>query len=1018
MQKKTKYKSSNNFRAAFSISVFLCILGAGINSLLFYKSFFRTLSKLNEEPIAQVSFKYKTASRRFLERPVWDRLKKLSDLYNGDTVHTSSGAEATITFIDGNTMLLSESTIAQIFYSEGGVASARLSGGQVTVDSSQSENGFSLDSDGFVLSLESGGKLSATSSESGVPGSGGNASGGAESSGSVQIISGNARLFASGGEEKTVQGGEAVSLSGGNSGEKITPALVSVSSPFRDEKIIYHTEGFCDVPFRWRTENLPPDATLALQIYSDRKMRNLLHEKDISGADGYSVPLGNGNYFWKITLSENGEEKSVSGKFSVYQSLPPVLIAPSENYSAGYGTKNPSVRFVWSESPFADYYELSVSMDEHFENPVSVQRVSQTSRTLQSLGEGNYFWRVRPFYKINGEGFSVSSATGAFRIEKQVSISPPVLLVPRNENLVNIDEIFGGTYFSWKRDREAAEYEFSANDSEDFSEPKVALFTEKNFISLQVSELFSSGKWFWSVRAKDSEGNFSPRSEIRSFFAVNGNSEIRTIEPSDGFVVAENLLPDTKFTWKKNLPQDLKTRINIATDSEMRNLVYSAEAPEFGISGIRLPEGEYFWNLSAGTESGSVYENRNIINPQENSSPDAALSENGNSLSSSSSSPAISSSVKSFSVAGLLDKTDLIQPVGRAVVRENEMYEFSWNEVQGADYYRIDVFRSSTGENVYSNNVYGTSVSVDMFSGEGFENRADYRYEVQARANAVPGIASRRTGKVAESYFNLVKLYPVEIVKPEKGTHFDGAQAILNPQSLVWQSSSEVRSAQVVVTKTDENPNLVVIKVPSDEEMRKEGGMKIAPNEVLLDNEDGLTEGRYEIVVLAETVDGFDISNTDEKYKGRFTVGAVPPLETALNLETNPPRLDAAYLSENARSGNIAVNFSWGKVNEATGYEIRVYRNSSGRQILRIESAENSYRLDFLELPLEQRKIFQNGTFRWSVSGIRRIDTDGDGVPDKIFQRSRESERKEFSVEVPEVKKTKAKGVSNPYGEK
>lgn len=1013
MQKKTKYKSSNNFRAAFSLSVFLCILGAGINSFLFYRNFYRTLSKLNEEPIAQVSFKYKTASRRFLERPVWDRLKKLSDLYNGDTVHTSQGAEATITFIDGNTMLLSESTIAQIFYSEGGTASARLSGGQVTVDSSQSQNGFSLDSDGFVLSLESGGKLSATSSESALSGADGNAESGTESSGSVQIISGNARLFSSGGEEKSVVSGEAVSLSGGNSGEKIASPLVSVFSPAQDEKIVYHSEGLFDVPFRWRTENLPSDAKLNLQVYSDRKMRNLVHEKDISGADGYSVPLGNGNYFWKITLNgtsqdesvqneneQSGREKSVFGKFSLYQSLPPALIAPSGNVYSSYGAKNPSIRFVWTESPFADYYELSVSSDESFENPVYVQRVSQTSRTLQSFGEGNYFWRVRPFYKINGEGFSGSSEKGTFKVERQISLSSPVLLVPRNENLVNIDEIFGETYFSWRRDREAAEYEFSANDSEDFSEAKFVLSTEKNFVSLAAAEHFAPGKWFWSVRSKDSEGNFSPRSEIRTFFAVNGNSEIRTIEPSDGFSVAENLLPDTKFTWKKNLPQDLKARINIATDAEMRNIVYSADAPEFGISGIRLPEGEYFWNLSAGSE------------PQDFSGNQGGVSRSG------AEGNTISSSVKSFSVSGLLEKTDLIQPLGRAVVREGELYEFSWNEVSGADYYRIDVFRSSDGENVYSNNVYGTSVSVDMFSGEGFENRADYRYEIQARANAVPGIASRRTGKVAESYFNLVKLYPVEIVKPEKGAHFDGAEAILNPQTLVWSSSSEVRSAQVIVTKTDENPNLVVIKVPSDEIMQSENGMKIAPNEILLDNEEGLTEGRYEIVVRAETVDGFDISNTDEKYKGRFSVGAVPPLETALNLETNPLRIDAAYLSENARKGNVSLDLSWSKVNDATGYEIRVYRNSSGRQVLRIESAENSYRIDFLELPLEQRKIFQNGTFRWSVSGIRRIDTDGDGIPDKIFQRSRESERKEFSIEVPEVKKTKGKGVSNPYGEK
>lgn len=988
MQTRTKYKSSNNSRAAFIFAVCLCILGAATNFVLFYKNFYRTLSKLNEEPIAQITFKYKTAERRFLERPVWDRLKKLSYLYNGDTVHTVSGAEATITFIDGNVMLLSESTIAQVFYTEGNAgkktASARLSGGQVTVDSSLSDNGFSLDSAGNVLTLESGGKLSATN----VSSSDGADAENAANSNSVQILSGVAKVLNSEGVEQAVTEGEVFELEK----EEIEVSRITLLTPSPNEKIIYHTEGLCEILFNWKAENISSSSNLALQIFSDKKMKNLVLETDVSEKDSYQALLSGGNYYWKMTLSNASEqteneasqgEKSLSGKFQVMQSLAPVLIAPKQNYLSTYSTKNPSLRFVWSESDFADYYELEIASDNAFENQIYSERVSQTSRTLQTLSEGTYFWRVTPFFRTNGEGFASSSETGTFTIEKRIDLSAPALLTPQNESFINLEKDFAKTYFSWKRDRNAFEYEFLANDADDFENPKIVLNTDKNFISISSSDSLAEGKWFWRVRMKDSDGNVSPYSETRSFYAANGNVEIRTIEPSDGFRVAETLVPDTRFTWKQNLPQDVKTKIYIATDEKMQNLVYSSVVPEFGISGINLKEGEYFWSLGT--------------------SEDSAIQ--------------VSSSPKRLVVSGLLNEATLIQPLGKTVVREGIPYDFEWSEVFDADYYRIDVFRSSTEELVYSNNIYETSVSVDMFSGKGFVDNEDYRYEIQARANAIQGVQSRRSGKISEGRFHLIKLRPVQIDSPKRNTRFDGAEAILNPESLVWSSVTDVSFAQVIVTKTDERPNQIVIKIPSDSDMESPNGRKIAPNRILLDTKDGLQEGTYEIVVKAETTEGYDISNTEEKYKGRFSVGPVPPLEETKNLVSDPQRFDMAYFIENIGAEHYWLNLSWDKINEATGYEVSIYESNSRNLLLRFETEEPSFSLDLLSLSEDERQKLQNGIFKWNVQGIRRIDSDKDGVLDKILQRSRGTESGEFEIDVPKPKKSKARGVRNPYGE-
>ena len=118
MKKKIKSRSSSNFFYSFCVAIFVCFTGAAISSVLFYRSFFRALTKMNETPIATITFKYKTAQRKFLERVVWDRLQQNSPVYNGDTIHTSALSEATIWFSDGNIMELSENTMAQVFLSE------------------------------------------------------------------------------------------------------------------------------------------------------------------------------------------------------------------------------------------------------------------------------------------------------------------------------------------------------------------------------------------------------------------------------------------------------------------------------------------------------------------------------------------------------------------------------------------------------------------------------------------------------------------------------------------------------------------------------------------------------------------------------------------------------------------------------------------------------------------------------------------------------------------------------------
>ena len=162
MKKKTRSKSRNDLLIPFLIAIILCLIGAAISYWFFHNSFFRALTKMNEVPIATITFKYKTAERKFMERVVWDRLRQNSPVYNGDTIHTADISEATIWFDDGTTLALDENTMAQVFLHDDGTLGAELGFGNASVDSAADGMDFAFTRDGNQVRIKGGSPFSAS----------------------------------------------------------------------------------------------------------------------------------------------------------------------------------------------------------------------------------------------------------------------------------------------------------------------------------------------------------------------------------------------------------------------------------------------------------------------------------------------------------------------------------------------------------------------------------------------------------------------------------------------------------------------------------------------------------------------------------------------------------------------------------------------------------------------------------------------------------------------------------------
>ena len=977
MKKKTRSRLSNSLLLPFCIAIFICMIGAGTNSWLFYTSFFRALSKQNEAPIATITFKYKTAQRKFLDRVVWDRLRQDSPLYNGDTIHTAALSEATIWFNDGNVMNLMENTMAQVFLNADLTATVELEDGYATVDSSDAENGMTLSAGGMQVAVKAGTSISAGSSSDTTDD--GTGTGTISKGLSVQVLKGSAEVVSADGKTVEIAQGEEVSV--GDAGTPARPTL-TVLSPTVNQKILYHNQGTTDVHFNWNG-----DVTdTSLQISKTKDFSDILYTLNSSGINETDIKLESGTYYWKLDGTEGGtnQQEAIksglikSGKIQVIQSMPPAAVTPTPNYSFSYRTRTPAVRIIWTESPYASTYKLEISRSPDMSNPIIEQRTTTTSSIISTLGQGSYYWRVTPYYTMNKIGFAAPGEIQNFVIERKGQLTSPELLIPSDSGIVNTEENAKTSSFSWKIENEAQRYTLKIADNQNLRNPIVSIDTTENFYSLDTRKTrLKDGKWYWAVSMRDSEGNVSPVSQVRTFYAMKGIPEQHTVEPADGYRCALVLLPDTKFTWKRNLPETFESVLQIAEDSNFRNIVYTAPVNSTSLKGINLPLGSYYWRLK------SV----NSVDETELSTPP-----------------------KSLNIIGNLEAASLSAPVARAVARETIPYKFTWNDVPDADYYKLSIYRIRDDSLVYENIVYEPEDNVDMFNPKEFRDHENYRWRVQAFANEVPGYSSRRTGRLSEETFYLIKLRPVEISSPKKGTEFNGVDAILNPAKATWSTVDTVAKAQFVVRKTDEQ-NKEVIKIPTDEQMQN--GKTVAPNTVLLDNEEGLRPGKYEIIVYAETVDGVDISNTDRKYIGSFTILPIEPLNGVNNLNTNPALLNAEYLRdpENPRT----ITLSWDKVRNATDYILEI-RDKKNKPVL-TETVTNatSYEIDFMKLYEGDRTMFSKGTFKWSVYPVRKIDTDKDGVLDKVLQEGPASDST-FSTDIPSPKKSKAKGAKNPYG--
>ena len=917
-RKNTKSNPSSSNRGADIVVVALSLLIVFFSSYLFVQSLNRTFSRSDKTPVATVTFKYKAVQRRFLDRAVWDRPQQHSPVYNGDTIRTAPSAEATIYFTDRNIVELGSSTMIQVFV-QNEESQIHLDTGLVSVETSG-------DSDMLISSGNTTAKLSRGSTFRADK----------NNAGALQFVveKGSASVSGADGTEQAQVLTEGAVMQAGSE-----LPLVMIS-PGKSVKLLDQSARGVDVPFKWHS-SLPAGEALVLETSPLGTFAEETQQYPVTGLTEYTLTGQSRSFYWRLYASGTGplDSSAVSGKVSVIAAPSPVLLEPAVEAKYTYSELLPTVRFLWEGNTLAASYLLEVADNPELNNPQFSRFVNTQSVSLSRFGEGTWYWRVTPRYLIGAKNEAEPSKVGFFHIERIAAASETATKVFFPQTVAETARGKEMT-FAWKKLSETKSYRIKVAKDVQMRDVVVDTVVDANSFKLSdAAALLPNGDYYWTVAGINSTGVEMAATLPVKFKTINSDFSLRSIFPPDGYIIADTLCPDIRFTWKTNIEEE--KRFQVSASADFATLTIDTKTTGNGLEGIRLPEGTWYWRVVADSAGGVV---RTAANRME--------------------------------IAPPLEKPRLFDIGSTVVVFPEGKNVFAWSSVDGADHYKVRIIRVGYEDTPLYENLFITGTRIEL----PLQHVKDGNFRISIQGFAAASVRStRRYGLAIDHDFTLKQVRPVELVYPADGASIKGLDAALHPSSFKWSSDVPPASSRLILRKNGVAKPVFQVSNPQYE-------VKAPP----------LEAGKYTWEVKASVLEGFDISSTKPF---TFTVLKIPPLPAASFREpTANAVLNAAFFKSNR-----SIDFQWSKVPDATHYRFTLRNAAGRAIFtaeLQAEAAQQPA-LNFTEITrlsrgvftaevvaqrrLRNGKVFQGGTvarlpFQIDLPKSRAVTTDETGV--------------------------------------
>jgi hypothetical protein len=904
--------------AAVSAAVLLGVAGL---LYLFVLDMNAYSSRVGERSLGTVVFKKLSATRKAPSGLGWERMRNNSPVFNMDTLRTAGFSEATVNFDDGTSLDIFENSMLKLDFGAQAKDLEFLSG-EISVGSSREGTSYTISGAVGRIDVDKGSKATFSRDADRL---------------SVEVSQGSASLVRSDGSSQAISQDQELQVDVKSGEAKIVERPLLATKPERNARLLCASEARSSIDFAWKLEGSPASAAEAAERRS--------YELDISASKDFEDPaivlrnlgtgtrvpiaglagggraadkgeegkppaaLGDGTWYWRVR-DDRGRE-SQARRFSLVSAAPPRPIFPDDKAAYAYRRIKPDIRFSWTGMDAAGVYLFEIASDANFSKPAVRTRATTTSLSVSDLGEGSWYWRVKPVHAFETVGRAEEAEVRSFRIDKSAEMAALSPSSPVEGSLYQIQDAEGkGLAFAWEPQQEAVSYELLVSRSKDLSSPLMSVPAKQAYLKLSGAEcaaLRKAGSYYWGLRWRDREGNVSPASAARSLTGIDGSIAIRLSFPPEGYRIADSLVSNTRFAWKTNVPA--RTEFQVAGDRGFEGMAYKETVSADTLIGRAWPSGRYWWRLRTYNVDGSVF---------------------------------LETQPRGFEVVDPFPGVELAKPAPGALLylRDREQTEFSWKPIPFADYYKVTLRSSADGYAaplLERGLVEGTSLPFAL----GELPSGSYRLSIQAFAAASP-VTTRIIGYIADHDFTYKRITRIKLASPAEGDRLPGLDARRGKAVFAYEHEDRLDEASIVVS-SDPWGTKIVARVDA-----RSGSAKVGR----------LDPGHYYWTALGKLA-GFDVS---AEKRASFAVEPPPPLPAPEPSAPAPGTIIGPAELREKRS----ILLSWSQVAGATHYRLSVFSQGKKEPILvKDELRETEYLIEDLT-------VLDRGDTTWKVEAIAR----------------------------------------------
>ncbi|NUM42519.1 MAG: hypothetical protein HUU45_12905 [Leptospiraceae bacterium] len=379
----------------------------------------------------------------------------------------------------------------------------------------------------------------------------------------------------------------------------ISDSPVQLFSPANGSKSIYVTS-MPIINFSWSKSSLASGYKLEISPSKDFSS-NVKSYDSVSNSISLESMSPGANY-WRITTKPSLPD--ISPQHSPVQVFylenrkvldPPIPMGP-ENYqkiSQAFFAKGKAL-FLWQDNPEFKRFKIQISTDPDFKNIAYSDTSSQNFVTVtKSLGQGNYFWRIKG---ISSDGKETEfSSLRTFSVTENEKLE---LLNPNDRAEFDFSEGIEGIQFSWKRADQAGSFLVEISNSKEFHK----ILDSRTTMGYSLFYNFNkSGEYYWRVKLVEDKTDLLI-SAPRNIKILEKISDPVPISPKNHDIIDMAHKDSITFSWEKMDRAKSYTIEVFQTSQNGKRIILTDDtnSTNYTLRNLsKLDEGKFSWTLNA-----------------------------------------------------------------------------------------------------------------------------------------------------------------------------------------------------------------------------------------------------------------------------------------------------------------------------------------------------------------------------------------------------------------------------------